>query len=193
VTSDTGAPITRFTAPLDLQFASPVDGVTPAYSENGVDWIEIPEVPSPPTLPDGWPDGWYTDGSGTLHVLTRHATYFGLLDSTSTFAPALDVAFGVRRHVNLNYRHGLMLYLLPTLPSTCTVTLRRGDEVVQTWTASRSTSSPSGWWLALPPGKRRTGSYTLDVVVDAGSEKPVTEHVALDVFARWLNPALNRS
>jgi hypothetical protein len=31
------------------------------------------------TLPEGQQDGYYRDAAGAVHVLTRHATYFGLL------------------------------------------------------------------------------------------------------------------
>ena len=30
-------------------------------------------------LPDGQADGWFRDSDGTVHVLTRHLTYFALV------------------------------------------------------------------------------------------------------------------
>jgi hypothetical protein len=63
--------------PIELFFRNAPPGMTPRVSENGTDWRVIPELSSP-QLPAGQRDGFFRDGSGGIHIYTRHLTFFAL-------------------------------------------------------------------------------------------------------------------
>ena len=73
-----GNEVHHFPAPLDVTFANPGPNFQPAYSEDGITWIAIPKLAGT-TLPAGQQDGYYVAADGTVHVLTMHATDFGVL------------------------------------------------------------------------------------------------------------------
>jgi hypothetical protein len=89
VTDGSGTKVTSFLKPIIIHIpAGAVSGV-PAYSEDGITWVLIPEL-STPSLPDGQPDGYYLNADGSVDIYTRHATLFGLLkDTQAPTAPAL--------------------------------------------------------------------------------------------------------
>ncbi|MBI4171450.1 MAG: Ig-like domain repeat protein, partial [Actinobacteria bacterium] len=75
-----GTPVTQFQAPLDIMLPNSSGSlVLPATSDDGIHWRQLPLVHETGVLPSTWADGFYRDGSGTVHVLTRHLTYFGLM------------------------------------------------------------------------------------------------------------------
>ena len=74
-----GNAVHAFAAPIELVIPGVGAGFEPSYSnDGGVTWIGIPRL-SGVTLPAGQPDGYYVDGVGSVHILTMHATYFGLI------------------------------------------------------------------------------------------------------------------
>jgi PKD repeat protein len=89
VTDGSGTKVTSFLKPIIIHIpAGAVSGV-PAYSEDGITWVLIPEL-STPSLPDGQPDGYYLNADGSVDIYTRHATLFGLLkDTQAPTAPTL--------------------------------------------------------------------------------------------------------
>jgi hypothetical protein len=66
-----------FDKALDLTIKNGAGTVLPATLENGA-WRLIAPVPSGQTLPSGWQDGFYKDGSD-VHFLTKHLSSFALL------------------------------------------------------------------------------------------------------------------
>lgn len=90
-TSSDGQDVTSFAKPVDLSFPGAPAGYIPSYSHDGTAWLAIPALAAPP-LPDGQADGYYRDNTGTLHVLTRHATYFALYAPGSFGDPTLNRA-----------------------------------------------------------------------------------------------------
>jgi len=82
VTDSSGAPVKALAAPLDITFVNPSPGFVPAVSEDGVSFRAVPLLQGT-TLPDGQPDGYYVDSSGTVHLLTRHLTIFGIINKAN--------------------------------------------------------------------------------------------------------------
>lgn len=161
--------MTAFDQPLDVAFAAAPAGIVPAYSTDGTTWVEIPRIPSPPVLPAGWPDGWYRADDGVLHVLTRHATLFGLLASRSTVVKALRLGFKTPSRITPSRRPVLVVRLSTTLPGTVTVTLRHAARAVGSWHLHAGTASRAVR-LVLPLRARAPGTYRLTVLERAGGE-----------------------
>src|SRR5207245_1093865 len=58
-----GTEVHQFEQPVGILMRSTAKGLVPATFENG-NWRVLFRVPTPGTLPAGWSDGFYTDGSG---------------------------------------------------------------------------------------------------------------------------------
>jgi hypothetical protein len=169
VTTVDGAAVTRFSAPLEFTFPAAESGAVPAYSINGVSWTRMPRLAGT-TLPSGFVDGWYRDRSGDVHVLTRHATYFGLLDRTVSVTHELRAAVRVAKRLDLRRSHTLRLRLTATLPSRVVIALRRGGHVIATIARTVRKGRARAFSLRVP---RATGAgiARLAVTVTAGAER----------------------
>ncbi len=78
-----GAALTTFGQPLEIVLTgAAADGIT-SFSEDGKTWTPLPLLAST-TLPAGQPDGYFRDAAGAVHVLTRHLTYFGVIEARPT-------------------------------------------------------------------------------------------------------------
>ena len=89
VTDGSGTKVTSFLKPIIIHIPAGAGSGVPAYSEDGITWVLIPEL-STPSLPDGQPDGYYLNADGSVDIYTRHATLFGLLkDTQAPTAPTL--------------------------------------------------------------------------------------------------------
>ena len=168
VHSSSGGAVTSFAEPLDLQFPNAPAGIVPGYSVDGLTWFEIPQL-SGTTLPAGFPDGWYRDAAGTLHILTLHATYFGLLTSSSRVTAALKLATGLRDTLNLNRTHRFVLHLQSTLPAHVMITLRHGKHTLGSWRISLLTTAKMTT-ITLPKAARHSGADSVVLVATAGKD-----------------------
>ena len=74
----THAPVTELGGVIDIRFPNASPGAHPVTSADGVDWRDIPQLPTL-NLPDGQQDGWFRDSDGTVHVLARHLSYYALV------------------------------------------------------------------------------------------------------------------
>ncbi|HVS85878.1 MAG TPA: cadherin-like beta sandwich domain-containing protein [Gaiellaceae bacterium] len=81
VTTESGQAVTQFAAPLVLHVSALAPGEVPAYSHDGSSWTTIPRLTSD-ELPAGQADGYFVNPDGSVDILTRHATLFGLLVDT---------------------------------------------------------------------------------------------------------------
>jgi hypothetical protein len=89
ITTDAGAAVTSFSAPMVLHISAGQTKQVPAYSEDGTTWTTIPKLGSP-ALPEGQKDGYYLNTDGSIDVYTRHATYYALVEDTQApTAPTL--------------------------------------------------------------------------------------------------------
>ena len=123
VTAASGAPLTSFAAPLELTFPGAPAGFVPAYStDGGATWTALPLL-SGTTLPPGFRDGWFRDAGGTVHVLTLHATYFGVVSQASARSQSA-VTFSYTHPLRLARSHTVNVFVAPTLPGMATAVLR---------------------------------------------------------------------
>jgi hypothetical protein len=72
-----GVAVHHFDKPIEIVLNSSARQIVPATDE-GFGWRVLRRVPSAPTLPATWDDGFYLDAGG-YHTLTRHVTPFTLL------------------------------------------------------------------------------------------------------------------
>jgi Bacterial Ig domain/Bacterial Ig-like domain len=84
-----GTEVHQFNQPVGILLRSTERGLVPATFENGR-WRVLFRVPSAGTLPAGWDDGFWTDGSG-FHLLTRHLSLFALLRDLAAPNPPQNV------------------------------------------------------------------------------------------------------
>ena len=159
-----GQPVTSFRRPLEIVFA-PGSG-TPGYSRNGRSWTAIPRIPGP-TLPTGFPDGWFRAGDGSIHVLTMHATDFGVLKRGQKLQAALTTTVRAPRVVNLQSASGFEIVVTTSLPATSVIALQApGGERIEV--RRLRTARPTPVVIGIPTGMRSPGTYTLIVHSKAG-------------------------
>jgi hypothetical protein len=84
-----GTEVHQFSRAISILMRSTEKGLVPATFENG-HWRVLSRVPSAGTLPAGWDDGFYTDGTG-FHVMTKHLSVFGLLRDLEAPNPPQNV------------------------------------------------------------------------------------------------------
>jgi hypothetical protein len=128
----------------------------------------MPELSSD-TLPAGFHDGWYRDPSDTIHVLTFHATYFGILESAAAAKSEFAVAFSYPHTLDVRKQKKLTVTLTSTLPGKLALVLRKGSHVVAKTmiavTAKKTTAT-----LVLPAHLAK-GICRLTAVLTAGKER----------------------
>jgi len=155
-----GTAVHAFAAPLEIVFPGAASGLAPGYSDDGgVTWIAIPHLPGT-ALPAGQTDGYYVDGAGAVHILTLHATYFGLLGNLV-----------LRTWNRASFPVGsprIFVYLAPERKAAATVTLETHAGVVlntlQLTLPARSTRMK----IPLPPGSK-AGIYLVKVAATSGA------------------------
>jgi hypothetical protein len=169
ITNAAGVAVTSFTAPIELVFANVPANAVPAYShDGGLTWTAIPLLTGT-TLPAGYPDGYFRDAAGNVHMLTLHATAFGTLAAGSVVTSALQVKVGVQKTLNLHYGHTIAVRVQSTLPGTATITLRVKGKTIAT-VKRTLTTRPQLVKVVLPKAARHTSSSMLTVRTTANTE-----------------------
>jgi len=151
-----GSVVQTFPQPLELVFAAGPVGV-PSFSEDGVSWAPLPELTSD-VLPAGQDDGYYTDATGAIHVLTRHLTFFGVLVPGATRL-ALTVAGSAVRVLGRARQISVAVEVTRGARIVATLYSPHG-ELVQTWTRTVPAGA-STLRLSLPAAKVRPGLCTI--------------------------------
>jgi hypothetical protein len=167
-----GTEIHSFAQPVELVFPDAQNGVTPAYStDGGARWVKIPTLPGT-TLPAGQQDGYYRDASGAVHVLTLHATYFGVIGG-------LVLKTGNRPTFRVGSKR-VFVFLAPARAATATVKLEtRSGAILRTLKVSLPATSTR---LAIPmPARAKAGLYLVKVVATSG---PATANATLLIRLR---------
>jgi hypothetical protein len=174
VTDTSGNAVTEFAAPIDLVFPSVPVGAIPAYSHDGVTWTAVPQLAGT-TLPAGYPDGWFSDATGSVHLLTLHATDFGTLAAGSKVTSALQLTVVVKRTLNLRYGHKILVHVTSSLPGTGTIAFATRGKTVASLNRTVSvkpvlTGKAQVITITLPRSARQIGAYVLTLNAHAGGE-----------------------
>jgi adhesin/invasin len=164
-TSD-NSPVHSLAGVLDIHFANAPADAIPATSEDNAVWSPLPALTSH-ALPDGVGAAFFRDDSGTVHVLTTHLTYFGLLR-----APASKLAFRVVGSVR--YVLGKQTTVAARLQSTRTAKITAAlfsphGKQLTTWKLQikAGTSLVKLRW----PGKvKALGTYTITFAAASGGQ-----------------------
>jgi hypothetical protein len=77
ITDATGTELTQFNTPLTVNLGVVAANTIPAFSKDGLVWTVIQKLVGV-TLPDGVQQGYYQATDGSIVILTRHLTYFGV-------------------------------------------------------------------------------------------------------------------
>jgi hypothetical protein len=175
-----GRIVTRFAHPLDIGFSGAPGGIVPAFSHDGKTWTLIPRLPGS-TLLDGLADGYYKDSLGTVHILTLHATDFGLLTSTAGKAAGPEPpALGYSVPVRITAGGKLRAEVLAASGGALTVTLMHRGRALSTWRAKLGAAPRT---LSLPvPAPAKPGAYTLELALSAAGTR-VAHHIAVHLVA----------
>lgn len=154
-----GSELHTFAAPLEIVFPNASPGLVPSYTnDEGLTWIAIPLL-SGTTLPAGQQDGYFRDAAGAVHILTRHATYFGLIGD-------LVLLRGNRPTFPVGSKR-IFVYLAPERPAQAIVTLatRRGAPLRTLHLNLPATTTR----LKIPlPHGLRAGLYLVQVTATSG-------------------------
>jgi hypothetical protein len=120
------------------------------------------------TLLAGLADGYYKDSLGAVHILTLHATDFGLLTSGAGQKPSGEpLAFGYTVPATVSAGGKLAVALVSTRSGGLEVTLSRGGRKVASWHANLPAASKN-LTLRLPK-TAVPGAYRLQLTASAGS------------------------
>ena len=175
-----GSSIQSFDQPLELVFDASPSGV-PSFSEDGIAWSPLPKLASD-TLPEGQADGYFVDTNGSVHVLTRHLTFFGVLmpkshkgSKSPRAAKATKLAMSVSGSVVRLQGGGrrISVTVRMTKPARVVATLYSPHgERVQSWTRTVGAGA-STLNLILPAAKLYKGICTM--VLQAESDGQTTQ------------------
>jgi len=164
-TSD-GSRVTSLAGVLDIHFPNAPADAIPASSEDNIVWAPLATLSSH-DLPSGVPAGFYRDLSGTVHVLTTHLTYFGLLRAASSKL-AFRAVGTVRYVVGVQKTIAVRLQSTRAVKVTAALFSPRGSRL-QVWhlQAKAGTSMVKLRW---PRKAEVVGVYTITVGAASGSQ-----------------------
>ena len=140
-----------------IHFPNADPAAVPSTSSDGIAWQRY--RCSRPELPAGQPDGYFRDSAGTVHVLTRHLTYFGLPARpfgalTMKIVNAKRVSLAVRKYVAVRVQVSAAARLSTWLVDS------KGKSV-NTWGKKNVKAGTTILRLALPTTLARSGAYRI--------------------------------
>ncbi|MHB8471058.1 MAG: hypothetical protein ACYDCH_15085, partial [Gaiellaceae bacterium] len=159
----TNQPVSALGQVVDLHFPNAPGGTVPQVSEDGMTWRTIPALPTL-NLPDGQRDGWFRDSDGTLHVLTRHFTYYALVGGE--VASRLTVNLVTVRRLWLEHRTflGVRVYLTAPARLTGTFVDAAGKSIPIRIPGTTTRTRPAGTLtLRVPLASLAPGTYRLEL------------------------------
>ena len=84
-TADDGTLVTSFAKPLSITIPAGANGALAAWSIDGFNWATLPLLQGD-LLPAGQADGYFINADGSITLLTRHLTSFGLRKSQAALS-----------------------------------------------------------------------------------------------------------
>ena len=180
-TDSSGVEIEDLEAAIRILFDTPAVGAVPVQSsDNGVTWVELPRL-STPELPAGQRDGYYVNSDGTVWILTRHLSMFGVLAEQAVpltiTASSSTLAIGESAQLTIEGGEGDGVLTVESLnPGVCTINASRVVTTLSSGTCSiRATKSSAGRFLeATTSINLQVGSLGGAVAVE---EKPVVDEM----------------
>jgi hypothetical protein len=158
------APVTDLGDVVDIRFTNAGDGTRPVSSQDGASWRDIPQLPTL-NLPDGQRDGWFRDSDGTVHVLTRHLTYYALIGRQT--ATRLELRVTTVRRLWLENRAFIAVRMRLTAPARVTGNFVAPDgSIVKGQTLKTPTRHAGVTILRMPLRVTKPGLYRLQIHAD---------------------------
>jgi hypothetical protein len=145
----------------DIRFSDSSPGSRVVTSQDGASWRDIPQLPTL-SLPEGQADGWFLDSDQTVHVLTRHLTYYAVV------GPQVSTKLAIRivtvRRLWLAHHSFVGVRLSLTGPARVTGSfVAAGGSVVPVTTISTRIRRAGVTILRVPLAGTRPGLYRLQL------------------------------
>jgi hypothetical protein len=164
----THAPVFALNGVADIRFRHAVPGSHPLTSQDGTTWREIPQLPTL-KLPEGQTDGWFADSDGTIHVLTRHLTFYALVGPQTSTKLAMRI-LTVRR-LWLHKRSFIAVRMSLTTPARVTGSFVGSDgSIVPGQTIITPTRHAGVTILRVPLRVTKPGLYRLQMHAESGGQ-----------------------
>jgi hypothetical protein len=161
---DSHAPVTVLGDVLDITFPHTPSGAYPQQSSDARTWLDIARLPTL-QLPAGQSEGWFRDSDGTVHVLTRHLTYFALLMPEAQTKLALNLT--TPRRLWLAGRTFMTVRVLVTAPARITGSfVAANGDIVSGQVIRTPTRHAGATILRVPLHIAKPGVYRLQVRAD---------------------------
>ncbi len=158
------APVTNLGQVADIQFQHAPAGSAPVTSQDAKSWRAITQLPTF-NLPDGQTDGWFRDSDGTVHVLTRHLTFYALVTHPSATKLALRIL--TARRLWIDNRTFVAVRLALTAPARVTGSfVGPNGETVPGQTVKTPTRHAGITILRIPLHVTKPGTYRLQMHAD---------------------------
>ena len=144
---------------LEIQFHNAPPNAAPLVSQDQTTWRAVPQL-SAPQLPDGQADGYFRDSAGTVHVYTRHLTFFALSAQTAQSKLAVRVIAPAR--IWTAGRDFIVLHIDLTAPARITSSWvdRSGRPVLNAMQITHTLSAGTNL-IRLHLPQLRPGTYRL--------------------------------
>ena len=164
----THAPVTELGGIVDVRFSNASQGANPGYSPDGSAWRDIAQLPTL-NLPDGQQDGWFRDSDGSIHVLTRHLSYYALVGQEVSTKLAMRIM--TARRLWLHNRTFVAVRMELSAPARVTGNFVAPDgAVVPGQTIKTPTRRAGVTILRVPLRVTRTGIYRLQMHAEGAGQ-----------------------
>jgi hypothetical protein len=164
----THAPVTELGGVVDVRFKNAGASAHPVTSQDGSAWRDVQPLPTL-NLPADQRDGWFRDSDGTVHVLTRHLTYYALIGQEVSTKLVLRIV--TVRRLWLHERSFIAVRMSLTAPARVTGNFIAPDgSVVTGQTIKTPTRRAGATILRVPLRVTKPGLYRLQVHADGAGQ-----------------------
>ncbi|MDX6485570.1 MAG: large repetitive protein, partial [Gaiellaceae bacterium] len=164
----THAPVNELGGVADVRFTHGGTGARPVTSTDGKSWRDIAQLPTL-ALPDGQSDGWFRDSDGTVHVLTRHLSFYALVGEQVSSKLVLRIV--TVRRLWLENRSFVAVRMSLTAPARVTGSFVAPDgTIVPGQTIKTPTRHAGATILRVPLTIRKPGLYRLQLRAEGAGQ-----------------------